>query len=81
MYISLFGKKAEESLKRDCFDIGEICEIIIDFIKCSMIKVDDLTLGDRVIGVKIPGTKSHYHIIYKDAHSNNILYTYQAPQK
>lgn len=80
MYISLFGKKAEESLKRDCFDLGEICMIMIDFIKSSMIKVDDLTLGDRVIGVKIPSTKSHYHIIYKDAHINNILYTYQAPQ-
>jgi len=80
MYISLFGKKAEESLKRDCFDLGEICMIMIDFIKSSMIKVDDLTLGDRVIGVKIPATKSHYHIIYRDAHINNILYTYQAPQ-
>jgi len=82
MYISLFGKKGEESLKRDCFDLGEICALIIDFIKSSMIKVDDLTLGDRVVGVKLPGIKSHhYQIIYIDAHQNNILYTYQAPQE
>ena len=82
MYISLFGKKAEESLKRDCFDLGEICALIIDFIKSSMIKVDDLTVGDRVVGVKVPGIKSHhYQIIYIDAHQNNILYTYQAPQE
>ena len=81
VYASLMGQYGEELILTKPLDLKDIIAEIPRVIKGSMVKIQDLVPGDKVLGFKIPGSEGLYQIIQMEDNNYNVLYLYKAKQE
>lgn len=75
------GKYGEELLMTKPIDLKDIMAEIPRVIKGSMVKIQDLIPGDKVLGIRIPGSEGLYQIIQREDNNYNVLYLYKAKEE